>query len=249
MAPHTPQRSERPGKAMALLEVHDLFAGYGDNDILRGLSLRVAAGELVAVIGPNGAGKSTLLKTLAGLVRPRGGRIALDGTDITGASTQRIVASGLCYVPQEANVFASLSVWENLTIGAWTAPRALNERARTVVELFPALGQRKRARAGTLSGGERQMLAMAMALMVEPRLLLLDEPSAGLAPALQRLVFDRVREINARGLGILLVEQNARESLALCHRAYVLAMGLVRAEGPGEVLHDDPEIRRLYLGG
>jgi ABC-type branched-subunit amino acid transport system ATPase component len=152
-------------------------------------------------------------------------------------------------VPQEANVFPSLSVWENLTIGGWTASRALSERAGVVMELFPILAERRRARAGTLSGGERQMLAMAMALMVEPRLLLLDEPSAGLAPALQRLVFDRVREINARGLGLLLVEQNARESLALCQRAYVLAMGRVRAEGPGEALRDDPEIRRLYLGG
>ena len=240
---------ERPGEAVPLLEVRDLSAGYGDNDILHGLSLRVDDGELVAVIGPNGAGKSTLLKTLAGLLRPRSGRIAMRGADITGAGTQRIVASGLCYVPQEANVFPSLSVWENLTIGAWTAPGASNERARTVVELFPVLAERRRARAGTLSGGERQMLAMAMALMVNPRLLLLDEPSAGLAPALQRLVFDRVREINARGLGILLVEQNARESLALCQRAYVLAMGRVRAEGPGGVLRDDPDIRRLYLGG
>ena len=216
-----------------LLEVSDLSAGYGDNDILRGLSLRVDVGELVAVIGPNGAGKSTLLKTLAGLVRPRGGRIALRGADITGASTQRIVASGLCYVPQEANVFPSLSVWENLTIGGWTAPGALGERARAVVELFPVLAERRRARAGTLSGGERQMLAMAMALMVEPRLLLLDEPSAGLAPALQRLVFDRVREMNARGLSILLVEQNARESLALCQRAYVLAHGSGSRRRPG----------------
>ena len=233
----------------ALLEVCDLAAGYGENEILRGLSLHVGDGELVAVIGPNGAGKSTLLKTLTGLVRPRAGHITLRGADITGAASERIVRSGLCYVPQEANVFASLSVWENLTIGAWTAPRTLRERARTVIELFPILAERRRARAGTLSGGERQMLAMAMALMVEPRLLLLDEPSAGLAPALQRLVFDRVREINARGLGILLVEQNARESLALCHRAYVLAMGRVRAEGPGDVLRDDPEIRHLYLGG
>jgi ABC-type branched-subunit amino acid transport system ATPase component len=232
-----------------LLEVRDLVAGYGDSDILRGLSLRVDPGELVAVIGPNGAGKSTLLKALAGLVRPRAGRIALHGADITGAGTHRIVASGLCYVPQEANVFASLSVWENLTIGAWTAPASLRERAGVVVELFPILAERRRARAGTLSGGERQMLAMAMALMVKPRLLLLDEPSAGLAPALQRLVFDRVREINASGIGILLVEQNARESLALCHRAYVLAMGRVRAEGLGGELRDDPEIRRLYLGG
>ena len=233
----------------ALLEVRDLSAGYGDHEILRGLSLHVEPGELVAVIGPNGAGKSTLLKTLAGIVRPRSGRIRLHGTDITGAASQRIVESGLCYVPQEANVFPSLSVWENLTIGAWTAGGSLDEQAGAVVRLFPILAERRRARAGTLSGGERQMLAMAMALMVEPRVLLLDEPSAGLAPALQRLVFDRIREINARGLGILLVEQNARESLALCRRAYVLAMGRVRAEGPGEVLRDDPEIRRLYLGG
>jgi ABC-type branched-subunit amino acid transport system ATPase component len=232
-----------------LLEVRDLVAGYRDHDILRGVSLQVADAELVAVVGPNGAGKSTLLKALAGVLRPRSGRIALRGADLTGAGAQRVVASGLCYVPQEANVFASLTVWENLTIGGWTAPRALDERARAVVDLFPVLARRRRARAGTLSGGERQMLAMAMALMVAPRLLLLDEPSAGLAPALQRLVFDRIREINARGLGILLVEQNARESLALCHRAYVLTMGRVRAEGPGAVLRDDPEIRRLYLGG
>jgi len=232
-----------------LLEITDLSAGYGEHEILRGLSLRVDEGELVAVIGPNGAGKSTLLKTLAGLVPPRAGRITLRGEDITGAGTRHVVAGGLCYVPQEANVFPSLSVWENLTIGAWTSPRALRERAQAVVDLFPMVGERRRALAGTLSGGQRQMLAMAMALMVEPALLLLDEPSAGLAPALQRLVFDRIREINARGIGILLVEQNARESLALCQRAYVLAMGRVRAEGTGAALRDDPEIRRLYLGG
>ena len=233
----------------ALLEVQNLSAGYGDADILRGLSMRVEPGELVAVIGPNGAGKSTLLKTVAGLVRPRAGRIALRGVDLTGVAIERLVEAGLCYVPQEANVFPALSVWENLTIGAWARPSEFGDRARAALELFPALVARRRARAGTLSGGERQMLAMAMALMVDPQLLLLDEPSAGLAPALQRLVFDRVREINARGLGILLVEQNARESLALCDRAYVLAMGRVRAEGSGATLRDDPEIRRLYLGG
>ncbi len=232
-----------------LLEVQDLSAGYGDADVLRGLSIHVRRGELVAIIGPNGAGKSTLLKTLAGLVPPRAGRITLGGVDLTGAGTERIVAAGLCYVPQEANVFPALSVWENLAIGAWTASRSFDDRARAALELFPALSARRRARAGTLSGGERQMLAMAMALMVDPQLLLLDEPSAGLAPALQRLVFDRVREINARGLGILLVEQNARESLRLCQRAYVLAMGRVRAEGAGPTLDNDPDIRRLYLGG
>jgi ABC-type branched-subunit amino acid transport system ATPase component len=244
-----PRSASRRPRVTALLEVHDLAAGYGEHEILRDLSLRVDDGELVAVIGPNGAGKSTLLKTLAGFVRPRGGRITLRGRDVTAVATEEIIRRGVCYVPQEANVFPSLSVWENLTIGAWTARGTFGKRAREVVEVFPALAERRRARAGTLSGGERQMLALAMALTVEPAILLLDEPSAGLAPALQRLVFDRVQQINARGIGILLVEQNARESLALCHRAYVLAMGRVRAEGAGSALAADPEIRHLYLGG
>jgi branched-chain amino acid transport system ATP-binding protein len=155
----------------------------------------------------------------------------------------------VCYVPQEANVFPGLSVDENLTIGGWVSTSRQAERARTAIELFPTLGARRRQRAGSLSGGERQMLAIAMALMVEPRLLLLDEPSAGLAPALQRVIFDRVRDINARGIAIVLVEQNARESLQLCRRGYVPVMGRTRAEGPGHALLDDPEIRRSYLGG
>jgi ABC-type branched-subunit amino acid transport system ATPase component len=233
----------------ALLEVRDLAAGYGDHDVLRGLTVRVDAGELVAIIGPNGSGKSTLLKTIAGLIRPRAGRIVFRGENITGAAAEQIIRGGLAYVPQEGNVFPSLTVWENLTIGAWTATGDFAARAGRALDLFPALAERQRARAGVLSGGERQMLAMAMALMVEPALLLLDEPSAGLAPALQRLVFERVREINRRGIGVLLVEQNARESLALCARGYVLAMGQTRAEGPGRALLDDPEIRHLYLGG
>src|SRR5262249_57013185 len=207
----------RNDRVTPLLEVQGLSAGYGDADILRGLSIHVRRGELVAIIGPNGAGKSTLLKTLAGLLPPRAGRITLGGVDLTGAGTERVVAAGLCYVPQEANVFPALSVWENLTIGAWTAPAEFGDRARAALDLFPALVARRRARAGTLSGGERQMLAMAMALMVDPQLLLLDEPSAGLAPALQRLGFDRVREINARRAGLLLLGQNARGALPLCH--------------------------------
>ena len=233
----------------ALLEVHNLSAGYGDHDILRGLSLSVEAGELVAVIGPNGAGKSTLLKALAGLVRPRGGRIALQGADITGAGTRRIVESGLCYVPQEGNVFPSLSVWENLTIGAWTAGGSLDERTRAVVELFPILAARRRARAGTLSGGERQMLAMAMGLMVEPRLLLLDEPSAGLAPRAAEQLFETIRAINADGVAILMVEQNAREALALAQRGYILVDGRNSRSGPASVLASDPEVRTIFLGG
>jgi len=233
----------------ALLEVQTLHAGYGDHEILRGVDLRVETGEIVAIIGPNGAGKSTLLKTIAGLLTPRSGDVRLDSARIGGSAPDAIIRRGLCYVPQEANVFPGLSVEENLTVGGWASPSREAERARAAVELFPTLAERRRQRAGSLSGGERQMLAIAMALMVEPRLLLLDEPSAGLAPALQRMIFDRVRDINARGISIVLVEQNARESLQLCRRGYVLVMGQTRAEGPGQALLGDPEIRRAYLGG
>jgi ABC-type branched-subunit amino acid transport system ATPase component len=233
----------------ALLEIDDLRAGYGDHEILRGVGLRVEAGEIVAIIGPNGAGKSTLLKTIAGLLAPRGGDVRFQGRRIGGAPPDAIIGMGLCYVPQEANVFASLTVEENLVIGGFAAPTRRAQRTRMVTELFPVLGERRRQRAGSLSGGERQMLAIGMALMVEPALVLLDEPSAGFAPALQRMLFDRIRDINAGGVGVVLVEQNARESLRLCHRGYVLVMGQARAEGPGPALLDDPEIRRLYLGG
>jgi ABC-type branched-subunit amino acid transport system ATPase component len=203
----------------------------------------------VAIIGPNGAGKSTLLKTIAGLLVPRGGEVRFQGRPIAGAAAESIIGMGLCYVPQEANVFPNLSVEENLVIGGWAAGGRRVERSRAVAELFPILAERRRQRAGSLSGGERQMLALAMALMVEPALLLLDEPSAGLAPALQRLIFDRIRDINTRGVAIVLVEQNARESLRLCRRGYVLVMGQTRAEGPGPALLEDVEIRRMYLGG
>jgi len=233
----------------ALLEIDDVRAGYGDHEILRGVALRVEAGEIVAIIGPNGAGKSTLLKTIAGLLTPRSGDVRFDGTPIGGHAPDTIIRRGLCFVPQEANVFPSLSVEENLLIGGWATPSRRAERSRTVVELFPILGARRRQRAGSLSGGERQMLAIGMALMVEPALLLLDEPSAGLAPALQRVIFDRIRDINAGGVAIVLVEQNARESLKLCRRGYVLVMGQNRAEGPGRALLEDPEIRQAYLGG
>jgi len=231
-----------------LLEVQGLSAGYGDHEILRDLSMRVEAGELVAVIGPNGAGKSTLLKTLAGLVPPREGRIALQGADITAAGTRRIVESGLCYVPQEANVFPSLSVWENLTIGAWTSSRSLAERAGAVVQLFPILAERRRARAGTLSGGERQMLAMAMALMVDPSVLLLDEPSAGLSPIAAERLFESIQAINREGVSIAMVEQNAREALAISTRAYILVDGRNSRSGPAAQLAADPDIQRLFLG-
>jgi ABC-type branched-subunit amino acid transport system ATPase component len=233
----------------ALLEVRDLVAGYGDHEILRGLSVRVEPGEIVAIIGPNGAGKSTLLKTIAGLLPVRRGAVRFRDHDLAGVSPANIIARGLCYVPQEANVFPSLSVGENLTVGAYTAPATRAQRAEAVFDLFPVLRQRRRSRAATLSGGERQMLALAMALMTEPALLVLDEPSAGLAPALQRSTFERVREINGYGVSVVLVEQNARAALALCHRGYVITMGQTRAEGAGRALLEDPEIRYLYLGG
>lgn len=233
----------------ALLEIEDLRAGYGDQEILRGAGLRVEAGELVAIIGPNGAGKSTLLKTIVGLLAPRSGDVRFQGRSIGGAAPEAIIGMGICYVPQEGNVFAGLSVDENLEIGGWAASARRPERLRMIAELFPVLRSRRRQRAGALSGGERQMLAIAMALMVEPALLLLDEPSAGLAPALQRLIFDCIREINARGLAVVLVEQNAYESLGLCRRGYVLVMGQTRVQGTGAALLANPEIRRLYLGG
>jgi ABC-type branched-subunit amino acid transport system ATPase component len=233
----------------ALLEVDDLRAGYGDHEILRGVRLRVEAGEIVAIIGPNGAGKSTLLRTVAGLLTPRSGDVRFQGRSIAGHGPQAIIRMGLCYVPQEANVFPSLTVEENLAMGGWAARARRAAIRREIIELFPLLAERRRQRAGSLSGGERQMLAIAMALMVDPAVLLLDEPSAGLSPALQRSTFERIRDINARGVAVLLVEQNARESLRLARRGYVLVMGRTRAEGAGPVLLDDPEIRRLYLGG
>jgi ABC-type branched-subunit amino acid transport system ATPase component len=233
----------------ALLEIDSLHAGYGDHEILRGVGLRVEEGEIVAIIGPNGAGKSTLLKTIAGLLSPREGAVRFRGEPIGGAPPETIIRRGLCYVPQEANVFPGLSVEDNLVIGGWAATGASAERAAAVSALFPVLTERRRQRAGSLSGGERQMLAIAMARMVEPVRLLLAEPSAGLAPGLPRLIFDRIHDINARGVGIVLVEQNARESLRLCRRGYVLVMGQTRAEGPGDELLADPEIRRAYLGG
>ena len=233
------------------LTVEHLEVRYGDLVGVSDISLKVPAGQVVALLGSNGAGKTTTLNAIAGLVRPSRGHIAWMGSEIGRLPAYAVVARGLTLSPEGWRLFTSQTVEQNLRLGA--TPLADKTRVPALLErvfaLFPRLAERRRQRAGTLSGGERQMLAMAMALMVEPRLLLLDEPSAGLAPVLQRLVFDRVREINARGLSILLVEQNARESLALCRRAYVLAMGRVRAEGPGSVLRDDPEIRRLYLGG
>jgi ABC-type branched-subunit amino acid transport system ATPase component len=229
--------------------VEGVWAGYEEMEVLHGVSIEVRPGEIVTMIGPNGAGKSTLMKAIFGLLRPRRGEIRFRGEAIGGLAPSAIVRRGMSYVPQVDNVFPSLSVEENLLVGGVTRADDLGPRVAALLELFPNLAARRRVRAGSLSGGERQMVAMARALMLDPVLLLLDEPSAGLSPVMVDAVFERIREINGRGVAVLLVEQNAREALRLSHRGYVLAGGQRRLEGAGPALLDDPEVSRLYLGG
>jgi len=234
---------------MSLLVASGIVAGYGAQDeILKGVDLAVAKGEIVAIIGPNGAGKSTLLKVIAGLLGPKRGSVRLDGRDITNLPAREISRLGLAYVPQEMNVFPSMSVGENLEIGGYTDPRRAAQRIEKAFARFPVLGQKRRRAARTLSGGERQMLAMAMALMVEPVVLLLDEPSAGLAPLAAEQLFDAVRQINAEGVAVAMVEQNASEALAIAHRAAILVDGQNGRTGEAGALATDPEIRKLFLG-
>jgi len=233
----------------ALLIVRDLDAGYGNLQVLDGVDLDVADGEYVTVVGPNGAGKSTVMKSVFGLTTHMGGEITFDGRSITGLAPEDIIYEGIGYVPQSDNVFDSLSVRENLEMGAYILDDVPEERLRAVFERFPVLDERQAQTAGTLSGGQRQMLAMGRALMLDPGLLLLDEPSAGLAPDLVDEMFDRIDEINDAGTAILMVEQNAKEALRRCDRGYVLANGANRFEGEGRTLLDDDEVRREFLGG
>jgi branched-chain amino acid transport system ATP-binding protein/neutral amino acid transport system ATP-binding protein len=234
---------------MAELLASDIIAGYGAADeILHGVDLRVGEREIVCVIGPNGAGKSKLLKVLAGLIKPKSGRISLDGIDLTGRLPRDIARAGVCYVPQEHNIFATLSVRENLEMGGYVDPHASARRIDAAFARFPVLGEKRRHAARTLSGGERQMLAVAMALMVEPQVLLLDEPSAGLSPVAAEKLFDAIVEINREGLAIGMVEQNASEALAISHRGYILVDGKNSRTGEARQLATDPEIRRLFLG-
>jgi ABC-type branched-subunit amino acid transport system ATPase component len=234
---------------MALLAIENVVAGYGEMQVLKGVSLRVEEGEIVSIVGPNGAGKSTVMKLVFGLLKPWEGSVRFDGNDISGLAPERIVRRGLCYVPQVENVFPTLTVEENLEMGAFILDGPIAERKERVFELFPRLAERRRQRAGKMSGGERQMVAMGRALMLDPKLLMLDEPSAGLAPLLVDMIFQKVVDINRSGVAILMVEQNARKSLALAHRGYVLATGQNQVEGPGSELLADPEVARLYLGG
>jgi len=234
---------------MAELSVSSVVAGYGAADeILKGVDFRVEANEIVCIIGPNGAGKSTLLKVIAGLLKPKSGQVQLGEADITGRAPRDIARAGLAYVPQEANVFPSLSVKENLEMGGYVGARTAAARIDAAFTRFPVLGTKRRHAARTLSGGERQMLAMAMALIVEPKVLLLDEPSAGLSPLAAERLFDAIAEINRQGLSIGIVEQNASEALELSHRAYILVDGKNSRTGDAKQLAAYPDIQRIFLG-
>lgn len=269
----------------SFLEATGIYSGYGETEILHGVSLRVEGGEFVTIIGPNGAGKSTLVKTIIGLLKPRQGKVVFDGKEITGRNPEELVLRGLAYVPQTSNTFPSLTVRENLEMGAITRrPGRLGSLNRHIVSrfrlratggaesargdgreafteeefqrrvdeicaIFPNLRERLGVKVVTMSGGEQQMVALAKTLVLDPRALLIDEPSAGLAPRLVQLVFQKIQEINDRGVAIVLVEQNAKKALALADRGYVLEAGKNRYEGLGEALLHDPDVGRLYLGG
>ena len=272
---------------MAFLEASGVYSGYGETEILHGVSLRVDAGEFVTIIGPNGAGKSTLVKTIIGLLKPRKGRITFDGREITGLNPEQLVPRGLAYVPQSNNTFPFLTVRENLEMGAITrrpgqlgkVSRMVGERLRPLLgkvlrmpaeasrsredfteeefrrrvdeicSIFPNLRAKLDVKVSSMSGGEQQMVALAKTLVLDPTALLIDEPSAGLAPRLVQMVFQRVQAINDRGVAIVLVEQNAKKALAIADRGYVLEAGKNRYEGPGQALLHDPDVGRLYLGG
>ncbi|HWA80105.1 MAG TPA: ABC transporter ATP-binding protein [Acetobacteraceae bacterium] len=237
---------------MDLLNVQDLHVAYGKVEVLHGVSLAVAAGEIVALLGSNGAGKTTTLRTLSGLVRLRQGRILLGGEDITRLPAHKVVASGLGHVPEGRRIFGPLSVEENLRLGGYLLrhdPGEVEKRLHASYTLFPRLAERRHQLAGTLSGGEQQMLAIARALMLEPRLLVLDEPSMGLAPKLVLAIFAIIQQIRAKGTAVLLVEQNARQALRIADRAYVLESGRIALSGPASALAADPRVRAAYLGG
>jgi branched-chain amino acid transport system ATP-binding protein len=234
---------------VSVIEARDVVAGYvPEVDILNGCDLTVAPGEFVGIIGPNGAGKSTLLKAILGMVSVRSGALFLNGEEITGQPAHKLVQRGVGFVPQTKNVFQTLTVRENLEMGCFLAPKRFDERYEVVVGLFPRLADRASQRAGSLSGGERQMVALGRALMFDPKLLLLDEPSAGLSPMLQDEVFLRCKLINDQGVAILMVEQNARRCLQVCHRGYVLDQGRNAYSGTGRQLLTDPKVIELYLG-
>ncbi len=234
--------------AEPLLRVEDLEVRYGAIRALRGVRFDVHAAEIVTLIGSNGAGKSTLLRAISGLVRPSAGRIHFQGIDVTGHSPEVLVALGISHVPEGRRIFANLTVRENLQMGSYLRPETEQEGLERVFGLFPRLRERLSQRGGTLSGGEQQMLAIGRALMAEPKLLLLDEPSLGLAPLLVQQIFGIIRAINEQGTTVVLVEQNARQALRIAQRAYVLETGALAIEGSAAQLARDPRVREAYLG-
>lgn len=234
---------------MRVLEARNLTSGYGETDILRDVSIKLDEKEIVSIIGPNGAGKSTLLKTIFGILRPRQGAVELHDEEITGLSPDKIVRKGMSYVPQVDNVFPSLTIQENLEMGAFVRTDDYRDRLQEVYDLFPLLKDRKNQKVGSLSGGQRQMVAMGRALMLDPKVLLLDEPSASLAPLLVGMIFEKIVAINKTGVAIIVVEQNARETLKISDRGYVLAMGRKVFEDTGKAILENEEVGKLYLGG
>jgi ABC-type branched-subunit amino acid transport system ATPase component len=242
--------TQRPEASTAVvLEATDVIAGYLPGiDILNGCSMTVKEGELIGIIGPNGAGKSTFLKALFGLVPVRSGTVTLRGESITNVRADELVKRGIGFVPQNNNVFPSLSIEENLEMGSFQNHKKFKEQLDKIVDLFPVLGERRAQRAGSLSGGERQMVAMARALMMDPAVLLLDEPSAGLSPVRQDETFVRTRDINRTGVTVIMVEQNARRCLQICDRGYVLDQGTSAYTASGQELLRDPKVIELYLG-
>jgi branched-chain amino acid transport system ATP-binding protein len=234
---------------MSLLRIEALVAGYGAVDILNGVDIAVEPGRISVIIGPNGAGKSTAMKAIFGLAQVRSGRVLFEDEEITGQLADRLVARGIAYVPQERNVFRSLSVRENLEMGAFLKPGDIARRIEAVLTLFPPLREKLKQAAGELSGGQRQMVAMGRALMLEPRLLMLDEPTAGLSPLYMDQIFDRIVAINRSGVGVLLVEQNAKQALAIGHVGYVLATGRNRFTDTAAALLANREVAESFLGG
>jgi branched-chain amino acid transport system ATP-binding protein len=231
-----------------VLEVERLTAGYGGPPVIDAVSIRAKPGEITAIVGPNGAGKSTLLKAIAGLIRPTSGKVTVKGVDVTGQPAETLVRKGLAYVPQVANVFPELTIRENLDMGGYSRKAGVRERIDQLFTLFPDLAASAHRKANTLSGGQRTMLALARGLMVDPAVLILDEPSAGLAPKFQGLIWERVERIRSTGVAVLVIEQNTRETLRHAQWAYVLVLGQNRLEGPGRQLLDDEEVVNLYVG-
>ena len=235
---------------MALLDVHDLHAGYGKMEILKGVTLKVEAGQIVSIIGPNGAGKSTVFKTVFGLLRVRQGRVVFAGADVTNQPPETLLRQGMAFVPQGRNVFPLMTVEENLLLGAYIRPRSpeLLQEVERVYETFPILREKRRARAGDLSGGQQQMLEIGRALLLQPELILLDEPTLGLAPLVFKEIFRIIEDLRQQGQTILMVEQNAAKALEISDYAYVLELGKNRYEGSGEAIRTDERVKRLYLG-